>query len=207
MHRSPLVLSLALCLVHCAHRPPQPSTQPSRPQVLDPLSDAERKTAEQAALVDPRVRELLGERGRLSYVEFVALKSGDETAPAARHAEVVFSRLDADYGVRAVVVLDGGARVLSVDRIAGENVPLTQADLEDARKLALQSAELRGALGARAEKATVEGLRILATEESDPCYHRRCLRLMFKIGRDYLSEPIVIVNLSTGSVMLERRPQ
>jgi len=204
--RASAMIFLGLLLAHCAHQPPKPPPTPTKPEYLDPLTAEERKDAERLARSDERVRELLGERGRLSYVEFLPIKPADEAATTIpRHAEVVFSRLDADYGVRAVVALESNS-VVSADRVNGDNVPLTETDLEEAREIALQSAEVRSAVGTRMEQAKVEGLRILATDEKDPCFHRRCLRLMFKVGNDYLSEPIVIVNLSTNSVILDRRP-
>lgn len=179
--------------------PPQP-----RGLALDPLTPVERRTAERVARADPRVRDLVGEGGRLSYVEFVAVKAEDEREAPARHAEVVFLRADAQFGVRALVSLQREPAVVAVDKIPEADVPMTAADLEMARKLALENAEVRAAGEARLAKATVEGLRIVATDDDDPCFRSRCVRLLFKIGRDYLSQPVVVVNLTKSSVTVER---
>jgi hypothetical protein len=182
--------------------------QPRRPQPLDPLTAAERTTAEKMARADSRVRELLGEGGRVGYLEFIALKSDREDQEmTARHAEISFLRQDAAYGVRAIVRVSPDPAVISVDKVPEQDVPMTAVDLDAARKLALASPELRSFADTRLDKATVEGLRVVSTDESDPCYGRRCIRLLFKIGNDYLSEPIVVVNLTTNAVSVQRRRQ
>src|SRR6266849_4530672 len=205
---------------------------PTPPQVLalNPLTAEEKAAAERVALADSRVSELLGtgRRGLVS-VDLLALKPNKEEIAAAaaglpiqmaRHAEVVFFRYEGEFGVRAVVDLSRKA-VTEVSRLESEQVPLTSDDLAEAYKLALRNAEVRSALGPDAERFRVEGLqrtagtaggqfvvrglRVQATEESDPCWKHRCLQLLFRRGDVYLTEPVVIVDLSRQQVMLQRR--
>jgi hypothetical protein len=184
-----------------------PVQRPS-PQPLDPLTVQERQAAERVARADSRVRELLGGEGRLSYVEFVSIKPEQESERLAhRHAEVVFLQAKAEYGVRAVVRLGAEPTVTTVDKVSERDVPMTADDLEAARRLALQSPEVKAAAEPRLEKAKVEGLRVVGADETDPCYRGRCVRLLFKVGNDYLSDPIVVVDLTTSRVSVQRRKQ
>jgi hypothetical protein len=51
----------------------------------------------------------------------------------------------------------------------------------------------------------VQGLRVLGAEEKDPCWSHRCVRLLFRDGDVYRSEPIVVVDLTAQKVVVERR--
>jgi hypothetical protein len=119
----------------------------------------------------------------------------------------VFLQAKAEYGVRAVVRLGAEPTVTTVDKVSERDVPMTADDLEAARRLALQSPEVKAAAEPRLEKAKVEGLRVVGADETDPCYRGRCVRLLFKVGNDYLSDPIVVVDLTTSRVSVQRRKQ
>ena len=199
---------------------------------LDPITAEEKAAAERVALADPRVAELLGTgRRQLISVELLTLKPGKEEMAAAaagrpiqmgRYAEVVFFRYEGEFGVRAVVDLSRKA-VTEVTRLESDQVPLTPDDLAEAFKLALRDTEVRGALGPSAERFRVEGLqkvtgpagerfivrglRVQASEESDPCWKHRCLQLLFRRGDVYLSEPVVVVDLTAQRVLVQRRVQ
>jgi hypothetical protein len=199
------IIASASALLASAQQPTQP-VPPRGPLPLDPLTAQERRTAERVARADPRVRELVGERGRLSYIEFVSIKPEQESERLAhRHAEVVFLQANAEYGVRAVVRLGASSTVMTVDKVSERDVPMTADDLEAARKLALESPEVRAVAEPRLEKARVEGLRVVGADDTDPCYRGRCVRLLFKVGNDYLSDPIVVVDLTTSRVTVQRR--
>jgi len=190
---------------------------------LDPLTSEEKVIAERVAKADSHVGELLGTgRQRLIYVEFLALKPEDEQKTRetpgrpiqiGRHAEVLLYRYDGDLGVRAVVDLEKQA-VKEVSRVDGEQVPLTSEDVAEALELALQNERLRTKLGPEVQqyrveggRYRVEGMRILATDESDPCWKHRCLDLLFRRGQFYLAEFPVTVDLTARTVRLERRTQ
>lgn len=211
----PRVLALCIAsvlLIQCARQLPQPPA-PAQLLPLDPLTSQEKQLAERVARADPRVRELIGTRHRLSYIEFFAVKPADEAStregpqaplPMPRHAEVVFYRFDGDFGVRALVALRPQPSVAEVQRIDSANVPLNNEDLAEARQLALQNIELRRVLGEAVDRYRVEGLRILATEEGDPCFRHRCLQLLFRLGDVYLSDPEVVVDVTSQAVRLRR---
>lgn len=209
-------------------------TKPGPRQVLplDPLGPEELRVAERIALADPRVREQLGTgRRELVSVDVFVPKPAQKEIGAAiagqrihmgRFAEVVFFRYEGEYGVRAVVDLEGKA-VTEVTRLESRQVPMTPTDLGDAWRLALRNEDVRKALGPNVERfqvwqqaraATagrsreayvVEALRVGAAEEKDPCFKHRCLQLLFRRGDTYLMEPSVIVDLSAEKVYVERR--
>jgi len=202
-----------------------------RPLPLDPLSPEEQRAAEQIALADPRVRELLGTAKRqLVSVDLFARKPPEEQLQGAavgrriemgRMAEVMFFRYEGEYGVRAVVDLEKKTAT-DVSRLESAQVPMTPADLAQAWTIALRSDEVRKALGPDVEKFqvgpgtpgakarpqySVEALRVGATDEKDPCFRHRCLHLLFREGDAYLMKPWVIVDLSAEKVYIERRGQ
>ncbi len=176
-----------------------------QPQPLDPLTAEERSTAERVARADPKVRELVGTGGRANHIEFIALKSDTETAEPRRHAEVNLLRDDARYGVRVLVELGAKPIVVTVQRVDESNIPMTEVELESAAKLAGENATVRTLLGDQLAKAQVEGLRVFTINKADPCFAQRCVRLLYRLDRDYISDPIVTVNLSKQIVLVERR--
>src|SRR5260370_7783085 len=96
-------------------RPEQAKPQKTRALPLDPLTEQEKHEAEQVALRDPRVQELLGKgRRKTVSVDLTAIKPSQEEIQAAaagraipmgRYAVVVFFRNEDEAGVRAVVDL------------------------------------------------------------------------------------------------------
>ncbi len=235
LHRAAWMLAgLAAVLIAAAlFAPPAPAqTQPpphppAAPRPLDPLTTEEEKIAEQVALEDSRVRELLGTgRRKLVSVSLFTLKppsterppdTGGRPAWLGRYAEVVFFRYEGESGVRAVVNLEH-RKVIEAGRVESRDVPLDETDVSEALGLALRDAEVVKALGAEASRYraqvkvgaaagryVVQGLRVLGAEESDPCWSHRCLRLLFREGDVYRSEPIVIVDLTAQKVVVERR--
>ncbi len=221
-------VALARFPLHSQKRPETAKRPAARQQPLpfDPLTAEEKAAAERIALADARVRELLGTgRRRLVEIELLVTKPESEApvtsaAPLGRNAAVVFFRFDGEFGVRAVVNISS-QKVTDVSRLESAQVPLTADDLNEAFQLAVRNTEVTRTLGAAAthfqietptktaavtgERNIVRGLRVQATEESDPCWKHRCLQLLFRRGDFYLTEPTVIVDLTAQKVYLERR--
>lgn len=210
--------------------PQQAEPEKARGLPLDPLSEQEKHEAEQVALADPRVQELLGKSRRQTVsVTPIAIKpsqeeiraaAGGRSIPMGRLAVVVFLRYDGETGVRAVVDL-GRRTVTQVARLSSDQVPMTAEDLVEAWQLARRDEEVRRALGPEIERYQVErippkpneappgfvvrALRVRGTEEKDPCFRHRCLQLFFARGNEYLTKPTVIVDLSAQKVDLHGR--
>jgi hypothetical protein len=212
--RAPLRLTLCLCsvvlFVGCARG----GRQAALP--LDPLTAEEEQTVVQAALADPGVKQLLGEgRHRVIGIEFLSLKAADApttggepglAGPTGRHAQVLLYRPEGDFGVRALVDVQA-RRVAQATRVEGSRVPLTEDDITEARDLAFRNDEVRGLLGPPIQEFQVEGLRSTGTGPQDACLRNRCVHLLFRRGGLYLVTPAVIVDLTTRTVRVERRPQ
>ena len=213
---------LAVCPVRAQEGSAQQNSQSTQRLPLDPMDREERAVAEHIARTDERVEKLLGESGvRLIDIQLTAVKleSPKEGERPVRHAEVVLFRLEGEVGARVLVNLQSRL-VEQVARLSSNQVPMTNEDLEEARELALRDEELRRAVPEaqtyrvqaitesgtvqRAENA-VSGLPIRGTKADDPCSKHRCLQLFFRKGRNFLSEPTVIVDLTAKRVYLERR--
>ncbi|HET9766382.1 MAG TPA: hypothetical protein VFS60_06025 [Thermoanaerobaculia bacterium] len=122
-------------------------------------------------------------------------------------------------GTGAWVLVDLlAARVVEARPIQGVDVPLGREDVEEAWELARKSREVAGLLGAqlqgyrvRGEREAVGtvdnevlGLPVRGTREDDPCTRNRCLSLLFRRGMNFLENVEVIVDLTTGTVRVDR---
>jgi hypothetical protein len=218
------LLSL-VCLVTASARAQEvnrPGAQvPGERRALDPLNADEQAVAERIARSDGKVKELLGETGvRVVSVVPVLIKaeSPEKTNVAQRQIEVVLFRPQGEVGARVIVNLAQNA-VAAVTRLSSDQVPFTNDDLADAFQLALKDAEVLKALGPAAQtfrirpvapgaampENSVGGLPVRSPDPSDPCSKHRCLRLTFRRGNDYLSQPIVTVDLTDKHVYVEHR--
>jgi hypothetical protein len=180
-------------------------TRPGRaPQLLDPLTADERVTAEKLARADGRAVELLGREARLVTADFLALK--DEKADVAtRHADLLFAVPAGSYGVRVIVRLDRDPAVVEVSRVAASSVPMTQADIDEAWKIALADSAYAARLGRDPASVRVEALRLYTEDRDDPCFAGRCFYLIVREGAFYVSDASVIVDLATRRLVPARR--
>lgn len=204
-------------------RTPQPPAERGA-LPLDPLTPAETLLAARMADSDPRVREALGTgRVRLIEVEFLALKSPvyretrePEQLNIGRHAAAIFYNYDSDEGLHVVIDLERKA-VGEMTKLEGRAVPLSALDVVEAYDLALQDERVRRLLGPRADEFKVAGvfsgerlenrveaLRIVAAGLKDPCYRHRCLALLFRRPKGYITGTFVTVDLTAQTVRAER---
>ena len=178
---------------------------------LDPLTVQEEHLAERIARADIRVKQLLGKgRTSLAAIEFLALKpekremSDDDYAKMGRHASVLFYRRDTHQAVRATVDLTRGV-VTDVTTESGDTAPISADQETEASQLVLQDPEVQLALGNQAAAYSVEVLKIVALEPSDPCFQQLCMRVFFRRGRSYRTDmPPLIVNLTKNKVFQEQ---
>lgn len=206
-------------------RSPEPSEVQQRRQPLDPLTPEEIELATRIANADPRVKEALGPgRRQLIVVQFLALKSSayrdarePEQMNIGRHAAVVFYRYDIDQGVHVIVDLEQQKVAGEITRMDGKGVPLGSDEVTEAFNLALRDGRVKALLGPQVNEFRVaglssgdrpenrvEGLRVVATSPSDPCYRHRCLDLLFRRREGYLRGTSVTVDLSVQTVRVER---
>ena len=184
--------------------------QSQRVNPLDPLTPAEIALTRELVRADTQVRRIIGDRRNvLAQISFLALKSEgtDTTAPTrepvpVRAAMATYYVYDGDFGVRAFVNLAKRA-VVVVQRVEEEPIPMAPEEIATAKRLALADSGLRRRLGPRPEALRVEWLGVTAVDTSDACYHRRCVQLLFRRGRAFLSRPTVIINLTNRTVRTE----
>jgi len=190
---------------------------------LDPLTTEEKAEAERIARTDPRVREIVAEPGvRLISAEVAAYKSryAKPGEIAGRFVEVILFGPEREAGARVLVNL-ARKNVEDVRRVPALEVPMNDDDLKQAFELAIRDAQVQKALGEQArsfrpqitspESQTLEapenavtGLPVRGTRKGDPCMRHRCMQLFFRRGRDFLSEPVVVVDLTAKQVRIEK---
>ena len=196
-------------------------------RLLDPLTPQEKAKAEQVARADPGVSKALdGGRTELVSIAFFGFKpdlsaaAPDPNRPRVeRAAEVIFYRFDDDSGIRVIVRLAGNGSVAGVQPLEGPEVPLSGQDWNQALAIALKDEKVANMLSPNVERfrnqtpsqsaaagMNDDAVRILvvrATDARDPCYHKRCVQLLFQHGGGFLADT-AIVNLFTGMVEIQK---
>lgn len=213
------IMPLVLLLAWVPGQPQIAHGQSSRPQKFDPLTAEERELAIQLAEADPQVKRLRGGgRQILASVELATPKT-DKDDNYTRHAEVLYYRYEGNRGILALVDLQG-RRIAQSAQIAGDAVPLTTQEVNQAVGIALQNRTLTNLLGSDYERYRasaqnlapgqpnqVEALRLLSSSPRDPCYQHRCLSLLFRQGDSFLTGTSVIVDLTAQNVRVEQLGQ
>jgi hypothetical protein len=186
---------------------------------LDPLSGDEIQAAEKLARSDGRVREILGQgRHILCSIDFLAPK-GEDGRPTGRHALVLFYRYEGNVGARAIIDLERQS-VTQVDRINGDQVPMTFEELAAAWDIARRHPQVLDLLGSDANRFQVrtdsslqtrgheiEGMRIRASRSDSPCFKQRCVELLFRQpDGSYVTGFQVLVNLTYQQATVEPIP-
>ena len=196
------VLLLPLCTVIVCGA----GTAAAQPAPLDPLSSEEKAIAERLVRADPRARELLGARATLASIEFLAMKGrgGDD---AVRHADLLFARPDTEFGARAIVRLGAAPSIVELTRVDRKSVPMTEADVQEAWRIAVADPAYRRRLNRDTGGLTPEALRIYSEDRSDPCSSGRCFYLIVRDGEYYISNASVVVDLATRRILPERGPR
>ncbi len=161
-----------------------------------PLTEAELKQAASIATRELQARKIADARTYFTHAELLRDKSS-----AVRRAVVVHYRYAGDQTITAVVDL-AAQRVLDVRVEAHGSAALSEEEFHQARELALADPNVARALGGNRDRVTIEPL-LLRAPEGDPLYGHRVVRLLFRIERDYLSAPIVHVDLTERRVIIE----
>jgi hypothetical protein len=176
------------------------------PQALDPLTSAEKATAEKLVRADQRARELLGENATLASIEFLAVK-GREADEPMRHADLLFARQDSEFGARAIVRLGATPAIVEFMRVDRKSVPMTAADVQEVWKIALSDQGYRKRLTRDPGRLTPEALRIYTEDRTDSCFSGRCFYLIVRDGDAYVSNASVTVDLATRRILPDRSPR
>jgi hypothetical protein len=157
-----------------------------------------RRVAENAPKLKAR---LIEPRMVFVGVELVRRKSdeGRELEPLYR---VNYYRYADDTAVAALVELGGEVR--EVEETPHGPMALSAPELVEARGLALADRNVGRALERFRDRLTIEPLVVRTSDPEDPWFGRRIVRLLFRVGADYLSEPVVFVDLTRREVIVQR---
>jgi Cu2+-containing amine oxidase len=215
MRRLESLLILLALACSSAYSPPGGVTPTPRasPQTVDrreiggteieapplPLTDAEVERARGIVNEALRTRNLLDERTFLVHAEMVH----DKAAPSSRRALLQYYRYNGDLTITSIV--DLGAQNIVAFRSV-EHVPtgISREEFEEARALALADPRVVAVLGNNREQIVIEPLPLGTDLPEDRFRGHRVIRLLFRIGRDYLAEPEVFVDLTERRVIIEQ---
>lgn len=184
-------------------RPADDPTLAAFPPSPVPLSEDEQQRAVAIAERSAETARLL-EAGRsvLTEVELIRDKSLEEAARPDRLAMVTHYRYEGDLTIETLVNITA-EQVLEVRTAEHRATPLSVGELERARTLAFDDPNVRAALGVPAERIVVEPLLTSAGSPDDPLFGHRVVRLLFRVGRDYLAQPVILVDLTEERVIIE----
>ncbi len=168
-------------------------------------------TAQERALAISLAEEEVAGRGLRSTgpmfvtdVELIRTKDGRGEESPDRQALVTHYRYQGDLAILSAVSLSRGI-VLQVDTAAHIPTRLATEEFDNARRLALADGLVRSSVEPYLERLDVEALVLHTSNPQDSLFGQRIVRLLFRVGRDYLSDPIVYVNLHQERVSVERR--
>ena len=164
-----------------------------------PLTEAEVRRAAAIATEALRARNLFDDRTYFVHAEMLH----DKSAPLERRALVEHYRYEGDVTITSIVDLGPAARVLDVR--TAEHVPtsLSNEEFEQARSLALADPRVAQAIAPARERIVIEPLPLGTTNREDRFFGHRVVRLLFRVGADYLARPIVFVDLTDRRVLVE----
>lgn len=180
----------------------QPARQPIASSASEDVPDAVANRVRTIAERSERLRTFLAEpRSVFIGVDLVRTKGDGDREPPPLYRTRHYRYSD-DMTVTSLIDLSAG-RVVEQVEAAHVPVPLTPGELAEARTLAFSDARIAPGFREYGERLVVEPLMVRTGDPEDPWFGQRVVRLLFRVGRDYLSEPVVYVNLSKRTVIVE----
>jgi hypothetical protein len=138
----------------------------------------------------------------LVETELVVEKAEVEGAPGKRLARITHYRYDGDLSIFTLIDVSAQS-ARRMDVVPHHPVPFSNEEYEAAAGLALADRRVRSLLGERLTQVQVEGLALRTSDPADRYFGHRVLRLMFKLGHDYLTRPIAVVDLTAQTVVVD----
>jgi hypothetical protein len=148
-----------------------------------------------------RMRSLLAEPRTVFIGVDLIRRKGERGRDLAPYYRVQHYRYADDTTITSLVELESG-RV--AEQVEAQHAPvrLSEGEFAEARELALADRRVGGAIS-RVRDLVIEPLVVRTSDPNDPWYGRRVVRLLFRAGADYLSSPIVYVDLSRREVIVQ----
>ncbi len=164
-------------------------------------------TAEERALAFRRAEEAVAPLRTRAPMYLVASELIRPKGNEGRQALVTHYRYDGDLAVLTTVDF-GRGQVLALDTVPHLVVPMAAEEVERARELAMADPRVSRAVERWRGELQVEAIQSRAASEADPLFGHRVVRLLFRVRRGWLDDPIVHVDLTAGRVLVEEgRPQ
>ncbi len=191
---------------HPAFNDPRPDGFEGASETVPPIiAQRARDIAERSALL----RTPLDARVVYVGTDFLSHKMLDEKLSRAIY-RVLFYRYSDDAALITDVDIESG-EILEQGAYPGRPVRLSEEEMEEVRALVLENREAQTAIGEALsasglsrEDVAIEGLIVRTRDAKDPFHGRRIVRALIRIDRDYLHEPLVIVDLTAREVSIER---
>jgi len=181
-----------------------PAQQQHSPKPLDPLSPAELRNAKLLVRSAPEVKRALGEENfTICSVDFVSPKvplSG--TGESTRKARVIAYNRDTNRAIAATVDLTGN-RLVDIQPIDSQDVPLAPEEAREAKTIALEDGRVQALVKRKPAEFKIDAILLQSSEQTDPCNADRCVALSFQRGGEYIAGTSVIVNLSKKTVSVQ----
>ncbi|MET1112606.1 MAG: hypothetical protein ABWX67_13875 [Allosphingosinicella sp.] len=165
-----------------------------------PLQIAAR--ARSVAEASSRLRSMLAQPRTLFIGVELVRRKGDDNRELAPLYRVLHYRYSDDTTIMSLVDVARG-RVTEESEARHAPVALAAAELAEARTLALANPRVARALERYRERLLVEPLVVRTSDPSDPWFGRRVVRLLFRVGQDYVSDPVVFVDLTGREVIVQ----
>lgn len=195
--------SLILGLIACERLPLEPLNEAIESEASDQeLSAEEQNLARELSESALKNTALFLDPIYFLGAELHRVKSEEGTSSNERHAIARHFRYEGNLTILTYVNLSS-KKVLNVESIAHVPARLSVEEFEIAKGLALSDERVRKQLGTDSDKIDIEPLVFHSSSPEDPMFGRRAVRLLFRIERDYLSAPVVVVDLTDRKVIIE----
>jgi hypothetical protein len=118
-----------------------------------------------------------------------------------RQALVTHYRTEGDLTILTTVNLATGA-VTHAEAIPHLPTALSKEEADAARRLTLLDTAVKADLAAVGKGVELELMVTRPASSADPLFGHRLVRVLFRVGEDYLHSPVVVVDLTTSTVLV-----
>jgi hypothetical protein len=163
---------------------------------------ATRETVSARSIAEKALTEKKLTPGYFVKAEVLRDKTAEEEGKAERKVLVTHYQIEGDVTILTTVNLTKNAAE-TVERIPHLPTPLSEDEFKLAREMALADPQVKNALAKDIERIKVEPLVLRTMDQDDPIFGHRVVRLLFRVNENYLSQPVVSVDLTARKVMVE----
>lgn len=175
--------------------------------VSAPLTDEEKTTATGLAQEALQSAHLFAERKMyLTDAQISRDTALEMRSIFGRRVMLTYYRYEGDLSIQVLIDLTA-RRVLEVKPRPHFFSPISVAESELAKQLALDDPRLSAALAPFRDRLVIEALTLRMTLPKDPLFRHRVVHLLFRSGSTYLMRTLrVLVDLTTEKVIVEPAP-